>query len=178
MERFSLLARSLHWMIAALLFIQVPLAWYMMDLPLSPAKFENYALHKSIGMVLFTLAVLRLIRAVLGKRPALPPDTKLWEKILAKAIQGLLYLIVIIMPISGWLLSSAANVPVVVFGLVELPMLVEPDKEFTEGMKRVHEMQSYILMTLVGLHIAAGLKHQFLKRDNVLYSMLPLVGKR
>jgi len=178
MDKFSLPARTLHWSIALLLLFQIPLAWYMTDLPLGPAKFENYALHKSIGMLLFALAVLRLVRAVLGTRPPLPAGTPLWEKILAKATQGLLYLLVILMPISGWLLSSAANVPVVVFGVLKLPMLTEPNKEFAAGMASAHEIQGWILMTLVLLHIGAGLKHQFVNKDDVLHSMLPWVKKR
>ena len=178
MEKFSLPARSFHWAIAALLVVQIPLAWYMTDLPLGPDKFENYALHKSLGMVLFALAVVRLVRAILGQRPELPPETKRYEKILAKATQGLLYLLVIIMPISGWVMSSAANVPVTLFGLIPLPSLVAPNEELMKSLKQVHEMQSWLLMTLVLAHIGAGLKHQMINRDNVLYSMLPLLKKR
>ena len=178
MEKFSLPARLLHWSIAGLLLIQIPLAWYMTDLPLGPELFEKYALHKSLGMLLFSLAVLRLIRALLGQRPELPAGTKTYEKILAKATQGLLYLLVLIMPVSGWLMSSAANVPVIVFGVLPLPNLVAPNEELLESMKQVHYMQSIALLVLVALHVLAGLKHHFLGRDNVLYSMLPLVGKR
>ena len=178
MEKFSFTARALHWSIAALLLIQIPLAWYMIDLPLSPDKFAKYALHKSFGIVLFTLAVARLIRAITGGRPELPPGTKRYEKILAKATQGLLYLLVMIMPITGWLMSSAANVPVTVFGVVPLPSLVEPNKALMESMQNVHEMQSMLLLGLVAMHILAGLKHHFMSRNNVLYSMLPLVKKR
>jgi len=178
METFSTGTRWLHWSIAGLLLLQIPLAWYMIDLPLGADKFAKYGWHKSLGILLLSLAVIRLIRAMLIQRPALPADTKLYEKILAKATQGLLYLIVIIMPISGWVMSSAANVPVTVFGLVTLPSLVEPDKALMESMKQIHEIQSYVLLTLVTLHLMAGLKHQFVDRDNVLHSMLTLVRKR
>ena len=178
MDKFSLPARFIHWSIAILLCVQIPLAWYMTDLPLGPDKFENYALHKSLGMLLFTFAVVRLVRAILGQRPELPPATKRYEKILAKATQGLLYLLVIIMPISGWAMSSAANVPVTLFGLIPLPSLVAPNEELMKSLQQVHEMQSWLLMTLVLAHIGAGLKHQFMNRDNVLYSMLPLLKKR
>jgi len=178
MEKFSFTTRLLHWAIAAFLLIQIPLAWYMTDLPLGPDKFAKYALHKSFGMVLFSLAVARLIWAIIGKRPQLPPDTKPFEKILAKATQGLLYLVVIVMPISGWVMSSAANVPVTVFGILALPNLVEPNEKLMESMQNVHEIQSIVLLSLVALHFLAGLKHHFVDRDNVLHSMLPLVKKR
>jgi cytochrome b561 len=178
MEKFSLTARTLHWAIALLLLIQIPLAWYMIELPLSLEKLSRYSLHKSIGTLLFTLAILRLMRAILEQRPALPAGTKPREKILAKATQGLLYLLVLSMPISGWVMSSAANVPVTVFGMFTLPPLVTPDKALLETMKSIHEAQSIALLVLVSLHFAAGLKHHFMDRDNVLYSMLPFVGKR
>jgi cytochrome b561 len=79
MEKFTFTTRLLHWSIAAVLLIQIPLAWYMTDLPLGPDKFAKYALHKSFGMTLFTLAVVRLVWALIGKRPQLPPGTKLYE---------------------------------------------------------------------------------------------------
>jgi cytochrome b561 len=129
-------------------------------------------------MTLFVFAVLRLVRAILGSRPPLPATTTMLEKILAKATQGLLYLLVIIMPITGWVMSSAANIPVTVFGRVSLPNLVEPDKALMQTMQNIHEFQSYALLALIVLHVLGGLKHQFIARNNVLYSMLPLVGKR
>jgi cytochrome b561 len=178
MEKFDFTTRLLHWTITAFLLIQIPLAWYMIDLPLGPDKFAKYALHKSFGAVLFTLAVARLIWMIISSRPQLPPDTKRYEKILAKSTQGLLYLLVIIMPISGWVMSSAANVPVTVFGVIALPNLVEPNEQLMEIMQNVHEMQSIALLSLVTFHVVAGLKHHFLDRDNVLHSMLPMVKKR
>jgi len=178
MEKFSFTTRLLHWTITLILLIQIPLAWYMIDLPLGPDKFAKYALHKSFGTVLFTLAVARLVWAIIGSRPQLPPNTKRYEKNLAKATQGLLYLLVIIMPVSGWVMSSAANVPVTVFGVIALPNLVEPNEQLMEIMQNVHEMQSIALLSLVTFHVVAGLKHHFLDRDNVLYSMLPIVKKR
>jgi len=178
MEKFTFTTRLLHWSIAAVLLIQIPLAWYMTDLPLGPDKFAKYALHKSFGMTLFTLAVVRLVWALIGKRPQLPPGTKLYEKILAKVTQGLLYLIVLVMPISGWIMSSAANVPVTIFGVLTLPSLVAPNEQLMESMEEVHEIQAIVLLTLVTVHFLAGLKHHFIDRDNVLHSMLPLVKKR
>jgi cytochrome b561 len=178
MDKFSLPARWLHWSIAGLLLIQIPLAWYMVDLPLGMDKLEKYSWHKSLGMLLFALGVMRLVRGLVGSRPPLPAETPRYEKILAKVLQALLYLIILVMPISGWLMSSAANVPVKLFSLVTLPPLIEPDKALVEVFEEVHELQSFLLLTLVTLHILAALKHQLINRDNVLHSMLPLVRKR
>jgi cytochrome b561 len=178
MDTYPTATRFFHWSIALLLLIQIPLAWYMIELPMGAEKFARYGLHKSLGMTLFTLAVIRLVRAIICKGPSLPPETKVYEKVLARATQGILYLLLVIMPITGWLMSSAANVPVVLFGVIELPGLVAPNKEFMEGMQNVHEMQSYLLLGLITFHLLGGLKHQFILKNNVLYSMLPIIGKR
>ena len=167
-----------HWTIAALLLVQIPLAWYMIELPLGPDKLGKYVLHKSMGMLLFTLAVSRLVWALISQRPALPASIPRWEKLVAKLSQALLYILVILMPVTGWLMSSAANVPVVIFGLIRLPNLVEPDKTFMEGMQSAHEIQSILLLILIGGHLLAALKHHFLSRNDILRSMLPLQSKR
>ena len=178
MQKYSLTSRALHWSIAGFLLIQIPLGWYMVDLPLGADKLSNYALHKSLGMVLFSFAVIRLVWAIVSKRPALPATTPLYAKILSRVVQGFLYFLVIVMPLTGWVMSSAANVPVTVFGLIRLPQLVAADKGLMEAMESAHEMQSVALLTLVTVHVLAGLKHFFVDRDNVLYSMLPWAGKR
>jgi cytochrome b561 len=174
--RFGWLSQSFHWSIALVLLGQIPLAWYMIDLPLSPDKLGTYALHKSIGMTLFALAVGRAVWAVLAKRPALPDTMPRWQVIASKAVEGLLYIIVIVMPITGWLMSSAANFPVSVFGMFTLPDLVAPDETLFENLRRAHMMQSRLLIALAGIHILAALKHHFIDKDNVLMSMLPWSG--
>lgn len=171
---FGRVRMGVHWCLAAMLLIQIPLAWYMIDLPEGVSRDDNYALHKALGMVIFALAIFRLVWALLSSRPKLPADMALAEKALAKVSQFILYIIVILMPITGWLMSSAAGIPVDVFGLVTLPSLVEPDKTFMEGMQQAHILQSYILLTILGLHVIGALKHGFVDQDNVLFSMLPL----
>ena len=175
-EQFGRVRVGVHWSIAALLIFQIPLAWYMIDLPDGPDKLSTYGLHKSLGMLLFAIGVFRLVWALLSNRPKLPAETKLWEKALAKCSQAILYIIVILMPITGWLMSSAAGAPVSIFGLLDLPALVEPNKAFMEGMQSAHIIQSYILLTVLGFHVVGALNHGFVKYDNVLYSMLPFKG--
>lgn len=171
---FSRLRRYLHWGVAALLLLQVPLAWFMIEQRLGPAKLENYALHKSLGAVLFTLGALRLVAALTTRRPALPVSMGLAQRALARSTEGLLFLLLVVMPLTGWLMSSAANFPVSVFGWFTLPDLVVPDKALFAALQRAHRYQSYLLLALTGLHIAAALRHYFVLRDNVLYTMLPL----
>lgn len=165
---------ALHWAVAGLLVVQVPLAWIMVDQPLGPDKLGNYALHKSLGVVLFTLGALRVAVALTSRRPALPVEMPGWQRIVARATQVLLFLLVCLMPVTGWLMSSAANTPVSVFGLFALPDLVAPDEQLFEALRNAHRAQSYALLALVGLHVAGALRHFAALRDNVLYSMLPL----
>ena len=149
----------------------------MIDLPMSPDKFAAYALHKSIGMTLFALAIARLIWALLAKRPKLPDSMPRWQIIVSKIVEGFLYLLVILMPLTGWLMSSAANTPVSVFGWFTLPDLVEPSEQLVERLKTGHESQSIALMLLSGLHALAALKHHFVDKDRVLLTMLPGFNK-
>jgi cytochrome b561 len=178
MKKFGRISQLFHWLIAAVLLGQIPLAWYMINLPLSPDKLGTYAIHKSIGMVLFSLAVARLVWALLAKRPTLPDSMPRWQVIASKAVEGLLYLLVIVMPITGWLMSSAANFPVSVFGMLTLPDLVAPDEGLMETLKRAHMMQSRALILLAGIHILAALKHHYIDKDHVLMTMLPWSSDR
>ena len=175
-RKFGALQQTFHGATAFVLFGQIPLAWYMIDLPLSPDKLGTYALHKSIGMVLFALAVSRAVWALLAKRPALPGTMPRWQVLASKGVEFLLYILVILMPITGWLMSSAANFPVSVFGVVTLPDLVEPNEALFEQLKFGHMMQSRLLIALAAIHILAALKHHFIDKDNVLMSMLPWSG--
>jgi cytochrome b561 len=170
---FSLLRRSLHWLVAAFIAFQVPLAWIMVDQKLGPDKLGNYALHKSLGICLFAIGVSRVIVALTTSRPPLPPDMRLPARIMARGTEVLLFLLVVMMPVTGWLMSSAANFPVSFFGLFTLPDLVKPDETLFEALRGAHRMQSYVLLTLLTLHFAAACRHFFILRDNVLYTMLP-----
>jgi len=159
-----------HWVIAGVLLIQIPLAWYMVDLPLAE-KAGPYNLHKSIGIVLLALGVARLIWALFSKRPKLVAPW--YEKALSKVSQAVLYLLICLMPLSGWIMSSAAGFPPKIFGLVQLPPLMAADESRVEGFVQMHEIQSYILLTALALHLIGAIRHHFLLKDDVVKRMLP-----
>lgn len=159
-----------HWAIAALLLLQIPMAWYMVDLPLAD-KAGPYNLHKSLGMVLFALGVARLVWALLSKRPKLQAP---WpEKAFAKTLQAILYLLICLMPISGWIMSSAAGFPPKLFGLIQLPSIWEVNPDDVKGFQEMHEMQSWILLTVLTLHVLGAIRHHFLLKDDTLRRILP-----
>ena len=173
MEKFSAPSQLFHWVVAGLVFFQIPLAYYMISLPVSPDKLATYALHKSMGMTIFTLTACRLAWRWIKPPPPLPAAMPRLEQRLAHLNHGVLYFITFAMPITGWLSSSAANFPVSVFRLFTLPNLVQPDPLLHERLELVHRGLAYTLFTMLGMHIVAALHHHFARRDNVLASMLP-----
>lgn len=167
-------ARLFHWTIAAAIAFQIPFGFYMTRLPLSPDKFESYALHKSIGISILAVSALRLAWRWVKRPPPLPAATPVWQAVAAKATHAGLYLATFGLPITGWLHSSASNVPVILFGVVPLPSLTGADKALAERFHFAHEMLGYALTGLLAAHIGAALYHHFAKRDQVLSSMLPI----
>jgi len=171
---FNYPRRLLHWLIAGLVAVQVPLAWTMIDQPLGPDKVANYGLHKSMGILLFGLGAVRVITALLTNRPELPSSMPGILRIISRVNELVLFIIVLLMPLTGWLMSSAANFPVNFFGLFTLPDIVEPDKQLFQSLQIAHRLQSYVLLALVTVHTLAALRHLLIVRDNVVYTMLPV----
>lgn len=176
--KYPPLSQAFHWLIAALILFQVPLAYYMIGLPVSPDKLASYALHKSVGMSIFALSTARLAWRWLHPPPPMPADTRRLQRFLARATQAGLYGLTLAMPIAGWLSSSAANFPVSLFGLVTLPDLVAPDQQLHERLELAHRWMAYGLFALLALHVSAALHHHLVRRDNVLVAMLPFTKLR
>lgn len=175
---YGLPARTFHWTIAGLLLLQIPLAFYMVDLPLGPDKLSKYATHKSLGLLLFTVTALRLAWRLTHPAPPLSADIARWQRAVARITQFLLYALMFLMPLTGLLRSQAANFPVSFFGLFTMPTLVGVNEQFSKGMSEAHEIQGTALLVLISAHALAALYHHFLRHDDVLRSMLPLAGRR
>ena len=167
------IAKAFHWVIALLVFCMIALGWYAELLPRSPEKLEFFALHKATGVLILGFMVLRLLWRLVNPTPILPPSLKGWEKAAAIGTHWLLYLVVFLMPISGYVLNSAKNFPFTFFGLFPVPLLVGRDRELAHLMEGVHEWTSWALIGLLALHILAALRHHFILRDEVLRRMLP-----
>lgn len=167
----------LHWLIALLIFAAFPLGLYMHDLPLSPHKLRMYSYHKWIGVAVFLFAVIRLSWRLSHRPPALPGSMANWEKSVAHGMHFALYVLICIIPVSGWLMSSAKGFQTVWFGVLPLPDLVGKDKELGNTLQEVHEMLNFLMLALVFAHAAAALKHHFIERDDVLARMLPFLDR-
>ncbi len=172
-QRYTAPAVLLHWLIALLIFGLFPLGLYMSDLPLSPRKIELVAWHKWLGVTVLLLALLRVLWRATHRAPPLPASVPQWQQRAAELLHGLLYLLILAIPLSGWALSSAAGVQVVWWGVLPLPELLPKDKALAHALVIVHATLNYTLAALVAMHVAAAIKHHVVDRDGVLLRMLP-----
>lgn len=162
----------LHWTVAILILCAFALGLYMVGLALSPAKLKLFSYHKWMGATVFLLALSRLLWRFFHKAPELPAGMPAWERSAAKASHALLYCLMFIVPLSGWLMSSAHGFQTVYFGVIPIPDLIGKDKELEEALEISHYILNKTLLALVALHAAAALKHHFIDRDEVLKRML------
>jgi len=171
--RWGILAQSLHWIVVALVITQFVLARISHNLPLGLEKLAMLARHKSVGITILGLALIRLLWRWMNPTPELPDTLKPYERALAKLTHGGLYVLMFAMPITGWIMSSARNFPVSWFSLVQLPDLVAPNRPLYDALHETHEILAWVLGSIALLHAAAALKHHFVLKDHVLRRMLP-----
>jgi len=176
--RYTPTAIFIHWLMALLLIGLFSVGLYMSDLPLSPQKLKIYSWHKWAGVTAFVLVLVRLAWRAGHPPPALPAAMPNWQKTAAHGLHHLLYLLMIAIPLSGWLMSSAKGFQTVYFGILPLPDLLQKDKELGELLESMHTALNFTLAALVLAHIGAAVKHHLLDRDDVLARMLPFLARR
>jgi cytochrome b561 len=171
--RWGHIAQLLHWLIVILIIIQVISGLTAVDLPLGMKKLALLARHKSFGITILGLAVLRLVWRSANPTPGLPAGLKPYERVLAHVTHWGLYVLLFALPLSGWLMSSARGFPVSWFGQAQLPDLVAKNQALYDAMLQTHHVLVWLLGAVVLLHVAAALKHHFVLKDDVLKRMLP-----
>ncbi len=174
---FGHLAQALHWVIAGLVICQFILARMAAEASL----FEQLVIfgrHKSFGMTILGLAILRLLWRLANPRPASPVEQPRYQRLLARASHDLMYVLIFALPLTGWIMSSALNTPVSYFGLFTWPDLIAPQQELAEPLKLIHGTLFKGLAGIVCIHAAAALYHHFIAKDDVLRRMLPGFGRR
>ena len=170
--RYSKAAVALHWITALLIVANLLLGISMVPLPLSIRKLHWYSWHKWIGTTVFLLTCARLLWR-LG-HPAPPPVAMpAWQRHAATFAHALLYVLMLVVPVSGWIYSSSTGVQVVYLGLVPLPDLVPKDRELAAILKAVHVSLNITMVVVIAIHAAAAMKHHFIDRDEVLTRMWP-----
>jgi cytochrome b561 len=167
-------AKALHWLIVVLLIVQFVLAWTMPDIRRDTKPDTLINLHLSFGALILIIAVVRLAWRLAHSEP--PPEDGIppWQIQSARVLHWLLYLLLIMVPVRGWMNASFRGFPVVLFGLIELPKLMATRSPGFAWTGDVHGLlATYVLLALVGLHVAAALYHWLVRRDGVLQRMLP-----
>lgn len=168
-HQFGAITIALHWIMALLIIGMLTVGLYMADLPLGPQKIKLYGWHKEVGFIVLALALFRLFWRLKNISPSLPIPPI--EKLLAKGMHWLLYVLMIAMPITGWLLTSAAGFPVSFFGLFTIPNLIADNEIHRELFETVHLWLGYALITAILLHTLAALKHYLIDKDSILQRM-------
>lgn len=170
---YSPMAKLFHWVIALAVLLMLGMGFFLDEIP-EGYQATAYMVHKSSGITILFLMIIRFIWIHASKKPALPDSVKLWEKVLSRFVQYGFYILLLLMPMSGWIMSVAAERVPVYFGLFKLPLpWVKPDKSLAEFMAESHELIAWVLVAFICLHIVGALKHHFIDKNNVLKRMMP-----
>jgi cytochrome b561 len=175
---YGAVGKFLHWGIVILIITQYVIAEAAEELPDGLEKLAMITRHKSIGLLVLTLALARIGWKIANRGLPQPVPMAPPQRIAAAAGHGLLYLLLLVLPLSGWAMSSAANYPVAFFGLFELPALVGPDHDLHEALEEVHETLFNGVVVVAVLHALAALFHHFWMKDDSLRRMLPFAKPR
>ncbi|MFL6549107.1 MAG: cytochrome b [Povalibacter sp.] len=172
-QQFSRLSISLHWLTLALL-IGVYACIELRELyPRGSEPREALKMwHFMLGLTVFVLVWARLFARILGTRPLIFPPVPKWQAVVATIVEFSLYLLMVVLPLLGWLTLSAEGDPIPFFGL-QLPALVSENKQLAERAEALHVTLATTGYFLIGLHAAAALFHHYVQRDNTLKRMLP-----
>lgn len=172
-NRYTAIAITLHWGMAGLLIILFAAGLYMHDLPLSPRKLQIYSWHKWAGVTAFILVLARLVWRITHRAPSLPLGMPRLIQIGAHIGHAILYLLMIAIPLSGWLMSSAKGVQTMYFGILPIPDLLPKDKALGETLRIAHMSLNYLMAAVVVGHATVAIKHHLIDKDDVLARMLP-----
>jgi cytochrome b561 len=181
-DRYTTVAIALHWLIALAIVALLAMGLIMTSLPPGPTMFSLFQLHKSIGITVLALSLIRLAWRLTHRAPPLPGDMPKWEKFAARATHWAFYVMMIGMPLTGWAIvsTSSMNLPTVLYGIVTLPHLpgldaLEDKKPANHLFHSLHDTGAWVMIALLCLHVAAALMHQFIRRDEVVHHMLPFI---
>jgi cytochrome b561 len=186
-RRYHAVAMALHWLIAVLILTNIPLAWYFNSLH-GLAKVGPTQIHKSIGITVLVLSLMRLAWRFVVPHPPLPASVTGWERLAATTVYVLFYVVMIGMPLTGWAMVSASRLifvyPITWFGLFQWPAITSlttlpPDQmhQAHHLFETAHGLGAKLTYVLIVLHVGAALRHQFIKRDEVFWRMFPFMRR-
>lgn len=177
MQTYTRTAIALHWLVALLILVAFPLGLVMHELALSPLKLKLYAWHKWLGVTVFAFALIRVLWRITHAPPPEPEAMPAWQKLAARLAHGALYALILLIPLTGWLMSSAKGFQTVYLGVLPLPDLLTKSESLGELLEEVHEQLNHLLLILVIVHTAAAVKHHRVDKDDVLARMAPWIKR-
>lgn len=166
-------AKILHWLTALLMAGSFILAFIMVELPIGPLKIDLYNWHKTIGLTILGVAVLRLAWRLRHPAPPLPAGMAPWERLAAQATHVALYLFLFSQPLVGLIMSWASGFPTILFDSFTLPNPIGANQNVYDALSAVHFWSAWAILALIAVHAGAALRHHFVKKDDVLRRMLP-----
>jgi cytochrome b561 len=173
-RRYDKVAIALHWLVAIGVFVMIGLGWYMTDIPKgTPARAFYFNLHKSIGLTVGIIVLIRVWWRWTHQPPPLPPGTQSWVFSASKLSHGLLYALLVLMPLAGFIASNFTKYGVTYFGLFKIGPFFAENKALWELFQGIHQAASEVLVIVIAIHIAGAFKHLLIDKDGVFYRMLP-----
>ena len=169
---YSLVARALHWIVAVLVLTMVPLGIVIANKWGGDFQEGLYDLHKSIGAIIVPIILIRMIYRLMNKPAPLPDDMSHMQRMAAQATHGILYTLLVLQPMIGWIATSAYPAPVPVFGFFNMPLIWYQDRDLSGQLFAVHRWLGIMIAIVVTLHIAAALHHHFVRKDRILMRMI------
>jgi cytochrome b561 len=169
---YTLTARILHWVTAVLVLTMIPIGIAMANADFGKAQDTLYHLHRSVGVLLLPIVVIRVIWRFLHPPPPLPSDIPAIQQVAAHTTHWALYALLIVQPVIGWIATSAYRAPILFFWLFEVPPIWPVDQPFSEAMFKVHRNLGIAIAFLACIHIGAALFHHFIRKDRVLMRMV------
>ena len=169
------ISRLFHWILGFIIIGMIAYGWWMNHFPARPDRFFYRSIHADIGYVVLLLTVIRLIWRGVNPAPALPADMPSWQRIGARVTHVLLYLVTILVAMLGWAMSGAHPPDrnyASFFGWFNVPQFTSPDKAAADAYEDRHILFAYVLLALIGLHVAAAAWHHFIRRDRIAMRMV------
>src|SRR4051812_44026828 len=174
-ETYGPMAQAVHWAVAALAFVVVGLGWAMLGSPRGADSRELLLfLHRSVGLLILVVMMFRVVWRLTHPPPPLPADFPRIEAVAAHADHALLYVVFLVMPLTGFLNAAGAGHPVSFFGLFAIPPFLPEDPLLAQVAVAVHLAGQFVVYALVVIHVVAALTHRFVRRNRILDRMLPL----
>jgi cytochrome b561 len=176
-SRWGSIAQAIHWLMAVAIIGNGVLGLIMDEMPRGMTKLNTFAIHKSIGLTVLALLILRVSWRFFDRKPRDEPMPR-WQRLAAHATHGVLYLLMLAIPLSGWIYNSAHGYPLQWFKWFNLPALAEKNQALSDIAGETHEILFWVIVAVLVAHVGGALVHHWFERDNTLLRMLPFVRLR